>query len=316
MPHLCLTLSDLASRWEAQRHPAAETVRQMRLVTHDLSALSHVSDPRELTRHQLRAFHDDLLSHHRRHTARKMFGLAHALLQFGVSETLLETNPAQGMTVKPSPASAQPRLPFTPSDLTRLFSHRVFTAHWIPPQRSAGGIAAYWLPLVLLCTGAPLSMAGALCTRNLLYSADSPSIPYWRFDIYRRGAPARQYRQPIHPILCRLGLLDYVGSLPPGSDLFPLLTPDRAGRRTARFSTYFGRFLRREVGIVEPHKMAASFRPTFACACRQAELPPDIAYALLGRADPYGNTERCGGETPLTTLQQAMARLTFAGFPQ
>jgi len=215
-----LTLTELASRWETKRHPAAETARQMRLITHDLSALSHVSDARALTRGHLRAFHDDLLSHHPRPTARKMFGLAHALLQFGVSETLLDTNPAWGMTVNASTAAARPHSPFTQSELTRIFSHRVFTAHELPPQCSAAGIAAYWLPLILLCTGARLDTAAALRTDHLLYSADAPSVPYWRFDNHKSG-PA-QYRQPVHPILCRLGLLDYVRSLPPRQRPFPI----------------------------------------------------------------------------------------------
>ena len=305
-----LTLTDLAADWEMVREPTAETARQMRVITHDLSALSHLTDARALAPRHLRAFRDDLLAHHRRPTARKMFGLAHALLEFGVHEALLDTNPAHGMTLPSSPPATPPHAPFTPSELTRLFTHRVFTARELPPQGGAGGIAAYWLPLLLLCSGVRLDTAAALRTDHLLYSADLPAVPYWRFDT----PPYLEYRQPVHPILCRLGLLDYVAGLPPGHDLFPLLTPDRAGRRTAGFSTYFSRLLRREVGIVDPGKVAVSLRLNFALACREAELSHLHRCALLG--SPLPDEWTCFGvDLPLAVLQKGMLRLSFPGFP-
>jgi len=307
-----LTLTELAARWAAKCHPGDGLVRQMRHVTHDLSMLVDVSDPRVLTPRDLCALQADLVAHYPRPIACRMFRLADALLQFGVSETLLATNPARGMTVTPPPAAAHWRCPFTPDDLTRIFSHQIFTAHALPPERCAGGSAAYWLPLVLLCTGERPDRAAALCTHDLRYSADAPPIAYWSFDT---GTKTAGYRQPAHPILCRLGLLDYVGSLPPGSDLFPLLRPDLGGHRAGRFCRYLHRFLRQEVGIVEPCKGAYSFRLTFAHACRQAALPPDVTCALRGSALPYAYAGGCGMEVSLATLQQAMARLTFPGFP-
>ncbi|MDE4917480.1 hypothetical protein ACUXAV_003778 [Cupriavidus metallidurans] len=316
MSQHCLTLIDLAASWETHRQPAAETARQMRVIAHDLGALSHVGDPSALTRGHLRAFHDDLLAHHSRPTARKMFGLAHALLQFGFRVGLLDSNPAQGMTVSASTVAAQPHVPFTPSELTRIFSHPVFTTQRPPSQRNGAGSAAYWLPLILLCSGARLRTAASLRTDHLLVSADASAIPYWQFAPPPGSVKKSEgYRQPVHPILCRLGLLDYAATLPSGSDLFPLLLPDRAGRRTAGFSTYFSRFLRREVSIVEPGKGTDSFRYTFALACRRAEVPFAHECALRGSALPDRWNGDLEWEIPLAVLRKQMARLTFPGFP-
>ncbi|MDE4917481.1 integrase [Cupriavidus metallidurans] len=314
MTQSSLSLTDLAARWAATYHPDAMTARQMRHVTQDLSALSDVSDPRELTPVHLGAFQADLLRHYPRPTARRMLGLAHALLQCGVSEALLATNPARGLTLCPSPVPAL-RPFFTPDDLTRIFSHRRFTAHALPSARDARGIAAYWLPLILLCTGARIEEAAALRTDDLCYRADTPPIPYWRFADRGAKTAAAQSPRPVHPILCRLGLLDYVASLPPGSDLFPLLIPGHTGRRAERFCRDFHRFLRQEVGLVEPNKTAHSFRHTFAHACRQAALPTNVIGALMGRIFVYESHEHEDREIPLAALQQAMARVTFPGFP-
>ncbi|WP_137925020.1 hypothetical protein [Cupriavidus sp. 2SB] len=319
MPQPNLSLTELASHWEAARLPTAETARQMRVIAHDLGALSHVSEARALTPGHLRAFRNDLLAHYAAPTARKMFGLAHALLAFGYGTLLLDTNPARGMTVALSSPATRSHAPFTPSELTRIFTHRVFTTRELPLQCGAGGVAAYWLPLILLCTGVRLDTAAALRTDHLRYSADTPPVPYWQFE-HRRFVLSKsyvtEYLQPIHPILCRLGLLDYVAALPPGSDLFPLLPPDRTGRRTARFSTYFHRFLHRDVGIVGPGKGADSFRYTFALACRQTGLP--VSWTCAVRGIPVPNAWRSHFddiEIPLVTLQRLMVRLSFPGFP-
>ncbi|WP_137925019.1 hypothetical protein [Cupriavidus sp. 2SB] len=310
-----LSLSELAAHWPVKRHPDAITARQMRHVTDCLSVISAVTDPCRLTPAHLEVFRADLLIHYPPHTARRMLDLIQALLQFGVSETLLTANPTRGMAIRPSPAPAvTTSYPFAPDDLTRIFRHPIFTAHTLPLAPSAGGIAAYWLPLILLGTGARPGEVAALRTGDFGYSADTPPIPYWRVVDRVVKTAASQCARPIHPILCRLGLLDYVESLPAGSDLFPLLPPDHMGNRSTRFSAYLHRFLREEVGLAEPNKVAHSFRLTFAQACRQAALPADFVCALLGH--PTASWRRGHGkEIPLAALQQAVARLTFAGFP-
>ena len=322
MAHLPLTLTDLATRWAATHQPDAMLVRQMRHVTHDLSVLSNVQDPRGLTPTHLDAFQADLRTHYPRPTAQMMFGLAWDLLHFGVREALLATNPAGEMRIAPSPAGLpKPCPPFTPKELARIFGHPIFTAHAVPSDVRAGGIAAYWLPLILLCSGARAEEVAALGTRHLRYSADLPRIPYWCLDAggeapFLCKTAASGGPRPVHPILCRLGLLDYVARLPPGSDLFPLLRPDREGRRARRFCAYLRHFLRQEVGIVDPCQGAHSFRRTFAHACRQAALPDALTCALLGRPTPVsGDPWHAEAAMPLVALQQAMARLTFPGFP-
>ena len=305
------TLTDLATRWAAKHHPGAMLERQMRLVTHDLSLLTDVTDPRRLTPSHLGALLDDLLACYPRHLAHMMFCLAEDLLQFGVRESLLTTNPARDLTISMSLAAPPQRSPFTPEELARIFGHPLFTAHAIPSAGGAGGIAAYWLPLILLCAGARAKEAAALRTDHLRYSADVPPIPYWRFEGGTKTAPLRP--RPVHPILCRLGLLDYSESLPPGADLFPLLRPDREGLRARRFCAYFHHFLR-TVGILDRSKTTHSFRHNFALACRQARLPPDVSEALRGHG-ARRTVAHDDGELPLATLQREIHRLTFPGFP-
>ena len=212
----------------------------------------------------------------------------------------------------PLPADAPLVCPFAAGDLTRIFSHPVFAmSRALPMQRHAARMVAYWLPLLLLCSSARFDEATALRTNHLRYSDDIPAIPYWDFHGLANTRRAL-YPRPVHPILIRLGLLEYVRSRPRNGVLFPTLVPDAYGRRAGWFVPFFHGLLREELGIAEPCKGIYSFRRNFVLACRAA-LPPDLAAALCGHAMPSGPIRDV--DWPLPVLQQAMVRLTFPGFP-
>jgi hypothetical protein len=91
---------------------------------------------------------------------------------------------------------------------------------------------------------------------------------------------------PVHPQLVSLGFLKYVAARRKEGErawLFPTVAPDQKGSLRA-WSKWWGRHLRKHVGIKDRNKVYHSFRHGFQDALRQATPDEELRDALAGRS--------------------------------
>lgn len=149
----------------------------------------------------------------------------------------------------------------------------------LPRENKAGGLAAYWVPLLGLYTGARCSELCQLLVHDIDTNAAVPTI---RITDEGEGqnvkSEAGHRTIPIHSELIRLGFLDYVNSVE-GQKLWPDL-PQREGKPGGYFSQWFGE-LRKSLGIPKPI-VFHSFRHTVRSQLSTARVSEIIIDRLLG----------------------------------
>lgn len=195
---------------------------------------------------------------------------------WSVEKEIVDENIAARKTKRTKTYAAEmenePREPYTPQDLKRIFEHDFFrqTQHQHPYQ--------YWIPHIALFTGARINEIAQLYLDDIdqfegywafhfcaiTGDVDDGSTNVRRPDMRRKtGASARL--TPIHPKLIELGLLAFRDSVRAEKHqrLFPELpysTKGGYGTRASRW--YMEEFLRPKVGITNPSKVFHSFRHT------------------------------------------------------
>lgn len=181
-----------------------------------------------------------------------------------------------------------PRKIFTASDLAAIFGTSIFTAGDRP--KGGGGEAAFWFPLISLFSGLRLEEIAGLVISDLVRDEETGR---WFFDVTpangREVKTASSIRcVPVHRELERIGLLVYrearlkdAGAL--DATLWPDLVTVNEGKRSGPWSKWFGRFLRRTVGITDELKVFHSFRHTFKRMARD-KVAEELHDALTGHA--------------------------------
>jgi integrase len=237
------------------------------------------------------------------------------VLQLAVDNDKLPLNPARGVRLPKLKVEKKARVPFDKEDLRKIFKASVFTAGERP--EAGAGEAAYWLPLIALFTGARMSEIGQLRMADVKCES---RIHY--FDITDDGeesgikTESSRRRVPIHPELVRLGLLKYVADLQKRGEerLFPEIKADRMGVLTGNWSKWWGRYMRKKIGITDERKVFHSFRHTFKDACRAAGIGQEIHDALTGHADGENEGRNYGaGQHPLRPLAEAIKKVRYPG---
>lgn len=123
---------------------------------------------------------------------------------------------------------------------------------------------------------------------------------------------------PVHAALTEVGFLDYLAkrkrSAAPGDLLFPGFDLNGADKRSTSWSKWFGRYLRRKVGIKDPRKVFHSFRHTFKDACREAGVPEDHHDQITSHSSRGRNVGRGYGRgIPLATINISLQRVRYPG---
>lgn len=169
-------------------------------------------------------------------------------------------NPARGFSFPKKKGRANSkRKPWQGENLRRLFASPLFTgsksktSRWKPGKVLVKD-AKYWLPILGIYHGNRLEEFAQL-VRGDVRAAEG--ITY--FDINDEGDKQVKNEQskrrvPIHPVVVRLGFLEYVDRIAPdaGDPLFPDLEPGGAdNKRGYTFSKWWPRY-RRAIGCTSP----------------------------------------------------------------
>ena len=262
-----LSLRDLHMRWQAANQTSEDSSRAcLRAINLFESFTGDVKIP-QISRDMGDKFRSWLQQQPTSSkTARDRLVWVKSLLNYACEDLeLIPKNPWRGLDIKAH--TEAPRQPWSDEFLTKLFSHPIWTEGLIPKDTKAGGLAAYWLPMLGLYSGARCSELCQLLTDDIKKESG-----VWTMQIHD-GEPTQRIKTtaarrsiPIHAELLRLGFIQYCESIPQGS-LWPEL-PKREGKAGGYFSQYFGA-LRAELGIpasMSFHSFRHSARTNLVCA--------------------------------------------------
>ncbi len=216
-------------------------------------------------------------------------------------------NPFAGHRVRGKKPRKQSGL--TLDELNAVFRLPVFTQGERPPQ--GRGEAAFWMPLILLTTGARPSEVAQLLVSDFEQRDDGlymnytdegthPAIGQRRLKTTEKDTGRRTF--PVPDALLELGLEDYRAWLKGRGELalFPDLPAWQKGLAEA-WSRWWGPYVK-EAGAIPPDKrQAREFRHNFPSAARESGVSAEAlsyiqGHTLAGTNASYGNLEPLGRE--------------------
>jgi len=200
------------------------------------------------------------------------------LFEYAISnEYTLTRNHARGLK-KGLEKNSVPKLPFTREQLQAIFEGPNFQ------NRTGDDPAKYWVPIMLLYTGARLNEVCQLLTDDIINVDGISCVRIDEDEATRQRLKNQASRRivPIHSKLMELGFLDYVDARKKRGEqkLFPSLDSG-----SAKHNKYFGNWINRYfdvVGVVGKGLDSHSFRHTAILAFKVAEVPETHAAAICG----------------------------------
>lgn len=308
------TVGDLVDYWATQGEKRPRTLMEANTARRRLQEVTGVLLAHQIEKRHVVALKDALLSQGLSvATIKKQLNLLKAVFEVAVSNDLVPSNPFRGVKLVKPKVEQKARVPFDSDDLKRIFSSPVFTQG----ERPAGGRgeAAVWIPRIALWTGMRLEEIGQLTVADI---KEADGIPF--IHVTDAGGEGKKLktassrrRIPIHPVLIAEGFLDYVAQMRAERQirLFPLVSSTPGLQVTAMWSKWFGRYLRKKIGIKDRRKCFHSFRHGFKDTCRSCGIPKEIHDQLTGHTsgdvgDLYG-----GDEFPIQPLAAAIAKINY-----
>jgi integrase len=209
----------------------------------------------------------------------------------------------------------------TRAESSAIFALPIFSAG----ERPGGGRgeARYWLPILLLVTGArPEELAQAVVSD---VQQDSKTRQ-WTLAITGEGShphkaqrtsktPSAERIVPLPSIVIDLGFADYVAWLANRNELalFPDLRPKGArGELWPTFGQWWGSYLADHGARPTGKRPAREFRPTWATIARECGVSREAQEYLMGHApDASDMNARYGSRQPLS---REMDKLSFDGW--
>lgn len=217
-------------------------------------------------------------------TADDALGNVRALVNVARDRGWIDGNPLERLTVKVGGKESEGREPWTHDELRTLFDDPIWREYRLPSASKAGADAAYWLPLMAAYTGARVSELAQLWTDDITTDKGAEVIEFR--DNAERGQGLKNdgsWRAvPMNSELVRLGLPEYIASLPTGP-LFPDLPKAGQNGPGGQFANWFGTF-KRGKGFASPAKSMHSFRHLVATELRLKGATDPQADGITGHA--------------------------------
>lgn len=209
--------------------------------------------------------------------------------------------------------------PLTPTELQAVLALPVFTGS----ERPIGGRgeAAYWMPLLLLFTGARPGEAAQLLVSDF-WQTDSgvwfmrytdegehPVAGQRKLKTTRSSTGKREFQVP--NVLIDLGLLRYLEWLRSNREtaVFPQLTLTTKGLYHG-WGKWWGRYVRKSAAIPKDKRQGREFRHSFPTAARESGLSEDAIGYLLGHTSPNATTAGYGDHS---ARGLEMSKVAFKG---
>lgn len=249
-------------------------------------------------------------------TIHKEIGALRTLLNIAIHEDWISTNPASQVLLPDDGDSDNVRA-YSAEEARRIFSSPVFSDGLRPV--GGKGEAAYWVPILLLFTGARREEICQLTTQSIQEIAGVPAIAIDpRGDDGRVKTKESRRLVPVHRQLDALGLLDFVSSVRKkgGGALFPQLKRNKRGQLGAKWGDWWARYVHDVVGIRDKRiRPSHSFRHLFISECRRLKLREDYERALVGHVGKHSRRDVHDryGEHDLPALTAEINKIDFRG---
>jgi len=248
-------------------------------------------------------------------TVNKALSAIRVTLEHAVEELeVISGNVAKTVKSLPKNEIEDPRLPFEPLDLVKIFSSP------LPERSGVSSHTLFWILLLAPFTGCRLDELGKLRPNNV---KSYDGIPYIAIEPDRlrvreeKDGPFKRMKTasakrdiPLHPILIQAGFLNVVAHrLKEGEEwLFPELDTNKYGSRTQRLSRVVNDFLD-DIGLSDPELVFYSFRHTGKRAIR-GKANKEIVDLLFGHADGSVSTQY-GRGAAMTVLRDAIEKISY-----
>jgi len=231
-----------------------------------------------------------------------------SMLGWYVREGLLDVNPATHLQIKDTRQDIELRQAFSADELSKIFAHPKFA------QKEFKSPSYYWIPLIALYTGMRLEEISQLHCADI-YESSNKGI--WIIDINATGLDEegrpkllknKNARRivPIHPILIRLGILDYHADITKKKHvrLFPDL---KKSEGAVKFGKQPGKQFKSVVTAAlgdASGKTFHSLRHTFADFYKQRGLQNDYFRQVFGHELPMLAGKQYGEKFPPKVLYE------------
>jgi integrase len=254
-------------------------------------------------------------------------GAIAALWRKGRSAGLIDDHLPDPFSNRRATEGARRKMPkgFSLSELNAIFSLPIFT-QGLRPVRGRGE-ASYWLPLMLLWTGARPEEIAQMVVADVI---EGPNGGRWMMTITDEGLHPIKGQQslkttkkesgtrtfPVPQALIDLGFLDYVAWLVKSGEvaLFPRLTTKNARKLLfPSFGEWWSLYLRDNDALAAGggRQPSREFRHSFATAARASGIPRDAREYLMGHRAAGATANEGYGEQEALGL--AIDQLRYAG---
>lgn len=249
-------------------------------------------------------------------TAHGVFAWLKTFLNWLEAEGYISQVPGQSLKI-PAPAKpmSQARRSFTKAEIEMLLKSPLFSGSKSKAARHIPGAYKskdddFWIPLVLLMTGARLNEIVDLKAGSAKVDGEEVSHFDLSFANQELKTHSSERKIPIHPLLLEVGFADFVAKRQAhGKKEFLFSGIKTEGKRSNYYSKKLGRYLKR-IGLNDPQIVTHSFRHSFKDILRDAQVPDDAINRLTGHSDG-SVASKYGSGASLTTLKEHLEGSDF-----
>ena len=296
-PTQVVSLNGLFDRWAAETKPREKTIYSWRRVVGQLVTHLHHDDAAKVTKADIVAWKDAMVAADLASKTIRDSKLAPvlAVLRWSVANSLLPSNPAEGVGVTVRAEGRKPR---------GYHDHEARRVLEAALRESAPYLR--WLPLLCAMTGARLSELCQLRVQDVQQEGEVRFL-HLTWDAGNLKNQSSERRVPLHSALIARGFLTFVKERRDGP-LFQELPPDRFGNRGGNATKRIGAWVKSRVGLDDERiSPSHSWRHRFKTLCRRYGIGADFHDALTGHAK--ANEGAAYGEFPLDALARELEKL-------
>jgi integrase len=348
-PESMKPLSDLVSVFLNERKPTESTANECRVAVRALEQCLEEARPvYRITRQDVRAFMKKLLETPSSYSKRfpdltvlkaieankkrktpfpllnaktidaKYLSKIGTILNWCRNSDIIPDNPASGIKVGATESTEPPRIPFTSTDIAKIFDPKLFNIKKLTEDQ--------WAMLVALFTGMRASEQAQIKLDSI---RTERGVLVFAIEGKTKNRSSRRI-VPVHRTLIELGLQDYVKALMAKREthLFPdwYRKGEEAAKRAAAkgkttINQHFPKFLPKlfkrtfmpSIGVVDDRKAWHSFRHTFKTAADHAGVARYMSDRMTGHSDSSAAAGYIHGAA-IEALKVEIDKITFDGF--
>jgi len=230
-------------------------------------------------------------------TVNKRLDVLRAVFSYGVEEDKVAKNPFVNLRMKEAKKAKSKRQPMGENDLSKLFSGLT------------RGSEDFWVTMIALYQGARQNEILQLRREDIFKERDTWVMSFHDRDANNSLKTESSVRVvPIHAHLINTGLVDWVAAISAGDRLFQSASLGIYGNYSQTYSKHINAVFRGLRVTKHFHSLRHSFRD----ACREAEVPSDIADYLGGWSGSTSVSRSYGSlEFSLSHMKRQLDKLTY-----